>query len=167
MIDRQGVVHQCFNSKYWASHLGVKSDFLKLKGYNDYNKRNRILDKASISIELDSWGPLTKVGDNKYKTIYGNTISGINVVEYPNKFREAVYYEKYTDEQIKSLGEMLILWSEKYNIPLKYNEDMWDVTNNALKGTPGVWTHVSYRADKSDCHPDKDLIAMLKTISHK
>ncbi len=165
IIERNGIVNQCFSSKYWAPHLGVKSDFLQSKGFSDADTRNRILDKGSISIEIDSWGQLTKVGDNQYKTCYGNIVSNIDVVEYPNKFRDSVYYEKYSDAQLKSLGEMLILWNKKYNIPLTYNKDMWDVNKQALSGKTGVWTHVSFRQDKSDCHPDTNLISMLKSLT--
>jgi hypothetical protein len=58
----------------------------------------------------------------------------------------------------------LAYWNEKFGIPLDYNADMWDVTNNALDGKPGIWTHNSYRTDKSDCHPQPELIKMLQTL---
>jgi hypothetical protein len=38
--------------------------------------------------------------------------------------------------------------------------------HKALSGTPGVWTHVSYRADKSDCHPQIELINALKELKN-
>jgi hypothetical protein len=45
-----------------------------------------------------------------------------------------------------------------------YNEEMWDVNKDAMSGVPGVWTHVSYRYDKSDCYPSADLIQALRGI---
>jgi len=45
-----------------------------------------------------------------------------------------------------------------------YNGNMWDVNEDALNGEPGVWTHVSYRSDKSDCHPQPELIDVLKSL---
>jgi len=39
---------------------------------------------------------------------------------------------------------------------------MWNLNNSALEGTPGIWTHVSFRPDKSDCHPQLSLIKLLK-----
>jgi len=44
---------------------------------------------------------------------------------------------------------------------------MWDVSQRALSGEPGIWTHVSYRQKpgKTDCHPQPELIEMLKTIA--
>ena len=70
------------------------------------------------------------------------------------------------------------------SIQLKFNEDIWDVdygddnitpsspngapniSKNAMNGESGVWTHVSYRADKSDCHPQPELIAMLRKLEN-
>ena len=41
---------------------------------------------------------------------------------------------------------------------------MWDISDKALAGEAGVWTHVSFRTDKSDCHPQPELIQMLKSL---
>ena len=35
------------------------------------------------------------------------------------------------------------------------------ISANAMAGKEGVWTHTSYRADKSDCHPQNELIERL------
>ena len=42
---------------------------------------------------------------------------------------------------------------------------MWDVSKNALTGKPGVWSHTSYRFDKSDIHPQQEVIDMLKSLT--
>ena len=59
---------------------------------------------------------------------------------------------------------LIIYLSNKYNIPLDYNENMWNVSHDALAGKSGIWTHVSYRQDKSDCHPQEELINALKKL---
>ncbi len=41
---------------------------------------------------------------------------------------------------------------------------MFETNKQALNGYHGVFTHVSYREDKSDCHPQPELIQMLKSI---
>ena len=53
------------------------------------------------------------------------------------------------------------------DIIFHYNEEMWDLSERALNGDKGVWTHVSFRkpSDKQDCHPDPNLISMLRTIA--
>ena len=38
---------------------------------------------------------------------------------------------------------------------------MWDISENALSGQPGIFTHTSVRSDKTDCHPQPELVRML------
>lgn len=165
IIERNGVINQCFSSKYWGHHLGLKSDFLQKNGFGDFQTRNVILNKGSISIEIDSWGMLTKNLNGTYNSCYNKQVTpDIQVIEYANKYRGGNYFEKYTNEQIKSVGELIVYLVKKYNISLKYNEDIWDVSKNALNGNSGIYTHSSYRNDKSDCHPQPELINLLKTL---
>lgn len=165
IIERNGVINQCFSSKYWGHHLGLKSEFLKEKGFSDYQIRNTILNKSSISIEIDSWGILTKNPNGTYNSCYNKQVTpDTQVIEYNNKYRGGSYFEKYTNAQIQSVGELVLYLAKKYNIPLKYNEDMWDVSKTALGGNAGIYTHTSYRNDKSDCHPQSELINLLKSL---
>lgn len=151
IIDRAGIPWQLFSSKYWAYHLGAK---------------NSNLDKHSIGIEIDNYGWLIPTSSGKFKTYYGNEIYAITQY-YPDGFRGYNYYEKYTDAQIKTTGELLLYWHMIYDIPLTYNEDMWNISQNALSGKPGIWTHVSFRPfpEKSDLHPQPEMISMLKTLN--
>lgn len=185
IVDGQGTANQCFSSKYWSHHIGVPATFLKAQGFTDWTTRNIELNKASISVEIDSWGGLI-LGDarpkqfgykpdgkpnivntinGKFYNAYGNTVD-VDVQEYPNGFRGYKYYEKYNESQIKTVGELILLWHIKYGIPLDYNVDMFDVSHNALSGKAGIWSHVSYRVagDKQDCHPQPELINMLKAL---
>jgi len=164
IIDRDGPINKLFNWKYWGFHLGAG---------------NRTLDQQSIAIELDSWGPLI-LGDGKQQVINNrtiNTVDGqfynvyggkVNVpyVYYPEGFRGYKYYEAYGHEQIRSVGKLLLFLCDKFDIPLTYNEDMWDVSQDSLNGKKGIWSHTSYRApsEKQDCHPDPQLISMLKEL---
>ena len=153
IIERDGNIDQLFSSKFWAAHIGAG---------------NSSLDQHSIGIELDSWGQLTLDSQGRFRTVYGNAVD-VPVVRYPNKFRDFEYFEAYTEAQLRSLGELLLFWNRRYNIPLTYNQDMWDVSKRALSGVAGVWSHVSYRPypqrrPKWDAHPDPNLISMLRTI---
>ena len=67
----------------------------------------------------------------------------------------------------ESVRQLLVFFGKKYSIPLSYNENMWDIAVEALSGEKGVWTHASYRSDKSDCHPQPELIEMLKSLNEK
>ena len=101
---------------------------------------------------------------------------------YPKGFRGFFGFETYTDEQISAVEDLIFSIYNKFpNINLTYHEDIWDFSNkangcpgissNALGGEEstgnGVWTHVSYRADKSDCHPQDELVDMLKGLESK
>lgn len=164
IIGWDGKIYQCFSSKYWAYHLGVKG------------KNRKKLNQNSIGVEIDSWGGLVKHTNGKYypakwssneKKFIPNIKAGEvkNVQLYDNKFRGFYAFEKYTDAQIEAVRKLLIYWNEYYNIPLKYNENMWDYSIDAMNGKSGVWTHVSFRKDKSDCHPQPELIKMLKSLA--
>ena len=174
LIDRRGKIYQCFSSKYWGHHLGIKETFLKKQGFSDYKSRNILLNKQSIAIEIISWGGLVKSNDKYYPAIWdkGKYVANTKVKPIPlsevfiseTPFRDFKYFQKYTDKQIESVKNLLILWNQKYNIPLTYNNTMWNVSKDALNGNSGVWTHVSYREDKSDCFMQEELITMLKTL---
>lgn len=171
VIDRLGVPWQLFGSKCWAYHLGT----------GDHS-----LDKHSIAIEIDNWGGLIlgdgtskQFGKNedgtprmiytvpgKYYAYYGNAVNvpTSKIQEYSEGYRGYNYFEKYTLEQIRTVGELILLWTSKYSIPRYYNSTMFNFTQEAVNGKPGVWTHTSYRKDKSDMHPQPEMIEMLKTI---
>jgi hypothetical protein len=180
IVDSKGIAHQCFSSKYWGHHLGIKSTWLQKNGYSDWSTRNIELNRNSIAIEIDNWGGLIlgdgtdKVINNKvintikgeYYNAYGNIVKNVDVIEYPNGFRGYKYYQKYTKAQIKTVGELILLWHIKYGIPLDYHEEMFDISKEAISGTPAIWCHASFREDKGDCAPQPDLIDMLKELKN-
>jgi len=90
---------------------------------------------------------------------YSDYFKKLGVVGQP-----AYFYERYTDDQLESLRQLMLYYGEAHDIPLHYNEDMWDISVNALNGSHGIYTHVSYRTDKSDCHPQPELIEILKSL---
>lgn len=163
IVGWDGKIYQCFGSKYWAYHLGLKTS------------NNKKLNQGSIGIEIDAWGGLIRTNRQWYpakwdkvlkKNVANTRVAPIqNVQIYENGFRGFYGFEKYTDEQIEAVRELLVYWNKRYEIPLKYNADMWDISKKALSGTAGIWTHVSFRKDKSDCYPDERLINMLKELT--
>lgn len=154
-IQDNGNIYQGFHSSKWGYHLGVSGSSL---------------DKHSIGIEICNWGGLKKGNDGKFYAWpddYSSvTVPPEKVIEYPEGFRGFYYYERYTKEEIDSLRLLLLLWAEDYNIPLTYHDNMWQMNDNALNGEDGVWSHVSYRpeTEKQDCHPQSELIEMLKNL---
>lgn len=158
IIDREGVIHQCFSSKHWAHHLGTKS------------KQNKRLNQESIGIELCAWGSLTRKenpllkGSPKFYSSTGTELPKEEVLKLDKPFRGHFYYQKYTSSQLKSLQILLNYLCETYGIPQKYNADMWGYSRMAMKGNPGIYSHVSYRKDKSDGFPQIELIKTIKNL---
>ena len=174
IINWDGKIHQCFSSNYWAHHLGVKQEVFNKYGITNTNNLN--LNKKSVAIEIDAWGGLVyhnkkwypaKWDTNQRKHVANTNIQALSndrVYEIPEGYRGFKAYEKYTNEQIEAVRQLLVFWGERFNIPLDYNEDMWNISKNALSGKSGIWSHTAYRTDKSDCYPDDRLIEMLKSL---
>ena len=187
IVDREGIPWQCFSSRFWGHHLGIKPKVFTDNGvplvYRTSEKgklyvaNNEILNERSIGIELDSWGPLLRTGNGKWypvrwdakkKKFVPNTFTAPipedNVQVYPEKFRGFEGFEKYTRPQLETVGQLCQYWNRQYSISMAYNDSMWDVSKLALQGFPGIWSHVSYRGDKSDPHPQPELVSMLKRL---
>ena len=157
-----GEICQAFSSKYWAYHLGIKPDVFRAM-----KVPYQSIDRIAIGIEICNWGPLRKVG-SKFLNYVNREVPTSQVCELEKPYKGHRYYHAYTDAQIESVRQLLVYWSEIYGIPLNYNaNDMWNVSVNALSAKPGVYTHNSYRRDKTDISPQPKMIAMLESISNK
>jgi len=158
--SHDGEICQAFSSKYWAYHLGVKNESFASK-----NVVYRRLDPGAIGIEICNWGALTKKGE-KYYNYVNREVPAEEVCILKTKYKGFKYFHKYTEAQIESVRQLLVYWNEIYNIPLDYKEsEMWDLSEDALSGVPGIYTHNSYRADKSDISPQPQIIEMLKNLN--
>ena len=154
-----GEICQAFGSKKWGYHLGLKQDVFRAKGV-----AYKSLDPIAIGIEICNWGPLTVKADGKFYNYVDREVSPDQVCTLAKPYKGFQFYHAYTDAQIESVKNLLLYWSEIHEIDLTYNEDIWDVSVRALKGENGVFTHNSYRKDKSDVSPQPKLIAMLKSL---
>lgn len=172
LIDREGGVHQLFDESYWASHLGLSQ-----KHFNAAHLPYQNIDRMSIGIELDSWGPVLPHNDGQFYPVKWNGTTHVpntacNPVKYfyeyceKNRWKGFLYYEKYTSAQLASLKELLRELCQRHHIPMDYNNDMWVVSTKALRGEPGIFGHCSYRFDKSDVHPQPELVNMLKQLKN-
>lgn len=146
IIEPDGSILNLFQNPFqFGYHLGVAG------------KSN--LDKSSIPMELVNWGFLK---ENEI----GKKVKESEVVEYPNLFRGFKWFHKYTDAQIESTYLLLKNLSFVTSIPLDYEYDhFFKVSKKALMGVMGLYSHCSYRLDKTDCHPQLELIQMLTALS--
>lgn len=160
IVGRDGVITQVFDEKYWIHHLGVTAAQLKIQGSSVTNTK---LNQLSIGIEIDSWGGLVK-RNGKWYSYTGAEVPTCDVQEYPKGYRGYYGFEKYTAAQLVSTVELINHLSEKHGIPKNYFPEMFDFNAKAVKGYHGIWTHTSFRPDKSDCHPQPELISILKNL---
>lgn len=163
VLSYDGTFNKCFPSNMWADHLGVKMSDLKAKRFKDYAYRNKMLNMHSIAIEIDCWGGLAK-NNGQILNAYGKPIdSFLEVIDC--SWRGFECFQAYSDAQIEALAELLPLIMKANGIP-NYGivDGNFDVRMDALSGEPGIFSHSSYRADKSDLYPDTRLISMLNNI---
>lgn len=156
---KDGDIIQAFSSKAWGFHLGVTN-----KDFADLKLPYKELNKTSVAIEICNFGYLEKT-DKGYKNYLGGIIPEAEVCVLPKPYRGYTYYHAYTTAQLQSLRDLLIYLCDKYNIPKDYRSNMFDTNVDAMKGTPGIWTHTSYRANgKWDCSPQPALIQLLENL---
>lgn len=154
-----GLACQAFHPDYWGWHLGVKGT-------------NGKLDKASIGIEICSYGPLVKKGNDYFAwpNNYNTKVNESNVYTLDVPFRGYSYYYKYNDKQLENIEKLLLFLVEKYKIKVQENFDInWLEYNPELisKCLPGIWSHSNVRKDKFDTYPDAKLFEILNRISKK
>ena len=158
IIGANGTIVQCFSSKHWAYHLGLKEDI-----FNEAGVGYQSLDKISIGIEICNYGPLTK--RNGYYYNYLNARVDYTEVEFlATKYKGHIYWQKYTDAQIESTRQLLVYLCDTYKIPRDYYASIFDIDKRALQGERGIFTHNSVRKDKSDIYPCPRMITMLESL---
>ena len=158
IIGANGTIVQCFSSKDWAYHLGLKESIFKASKVPYIS-----LDPISIGIEVCNWGPLT-FKNNKYYNYVGGEVNASHVTTLEKPYKGYKHWFTYTDAQIESLRQLVEYLCETYDIPKNYNESIWDIDIDALKGNKGIFTHNSVRKDKSDMYPCPRVIQMLKNL---
>ena len=158
IIGANGTIVQCFSSKDWAYHLGLKESIFKASKVPYIS-----LDPISIGIEVCNWGPLS-FKNNKYYNYVGGEVNASNVTTLEVPYKKHKHWFTYTDAQIESLRQLVEYLCETYDIPKDYNESIWYIDIDALKGNKGIFTHNSVRKDKSDMYPCPRVIQMLKNL---
>lgn len=142
IIPRNGEIWELFNPQYWAYALGINSSWH---------------EKKSIHIELANSGGLNLI-NGKYYTWYGEEIPKENVITYKQKHRGFYYYERYTDKQICALIDLIDYLSEKFDIEIEDVKTFWWYDYKSKKS---LISHTTLRKDKSDIHPQPNLIKAI------
>lgn len=101
VIKKDGAIHKFYDDSYYTNLTNI-------------NKIN----KNSIFVALENSGKLTK--DNNILLNWCNEIIDVKNVDEIITNKEFSYYEKYSNDQIKSLGQLIIHLGNKYNLNLKH-----------------------------------------------
>lgn len=157
-----GLIYRAFEDEMWSHHLFIKA------------KNNTFLNQKSIGIEICNYGPLTKTESGDFYTHTSIKVAKNQVTELENSFRGIKYYHSYTKCQIESLKNLVIHLSEKYEIDLKRGLKKeidnfgifggFELSDNALKGGQGFWSHTNVRVDKFGCFPHPDLVKVINSL---
>jgi len=157
-----GTVVECFPNGNWAYHLG--------------DNGSSHLHPESIGIEICSYGYLEKKADGKFYTYVGSVVPSDQVCDLGFKFNGHQYYHKYTDAQIESTRKLIIeivrrnpginvqnglkqwLKTETPAVAFGYKDDAY------FGRVKGVLTHTNVRKDKTDCHPQSNLVQMINSL---
>lgn len=166
-ISDDGKIWKGFDESFWAASIGATVDIFNKNGikliYNGgFVANNIMLDQAAVAVEICNWGNLTEKGGKLYSWANAE-IPKEKAIEL--NYKGTKYYEIYTDAEIKSLKYWTLLNAMRFDIPLVYNhDDFWSVSKKALSGERGLFTHNSYRNDKTDVSPQPKLIEMAKSL---
>jgi len=147
VLERSGQLVQTFSSAKWAYHLGC------------HHHRWPQHDRQSIGIEIDNWGALVKKG-SKFYSWTGQEVPADKIQVYAKPWRGSMYFEKYTAEQITALEDLIVYLCKKFKIPMGFDASIFEIKKEALDLVPGIFSHASYRTDKSDAHPQPELLAL-------
>ena len=169
-----GIVAQAFPDGGYGWHLGIG---------------NNIMHRASVGIECNNFGYLTKGGyykrinnqkvfitkeSNKYYTYVGTEASRCQIVELKEEFRGYKFWHRYSDKQLIELSNTIKYIGERDDIdyrkglPSLVKEqgakafDVCDV--NMCNNTRGLWSHSNVRTTKFDMFPQEELLDMLISL---
>lgn len=163
IIDRDGVIFECFDPKFWAYHLGIKGD-------------DNWHEKHSVNIELVSSGAL-KYEDKEFRfyplwpnKLHYTTIPEDEVYTFDKPWRGFKHWHRYSDDQIDAL--VWLMGKNALEFPtLGFDNDIEgifeyqpEVITNHL---PGIWAHSTVRKDKTDPFPYPPLIKALKGLQEE
>lgn len=157
-----GLIYKAFDPNMWAHHLFIKA------------KNNTFLNQKSIGIELCNYGELTKTSKGEFYTSTNIKIDTENVTILEDSFRGERYFHSYTNAQIESLYNLLVYLGDRFEINLKKGlqtniqklgvPKAFDLSETAIQGSPGVWSHSNVRVDKISCYPHPDLIKTILSL---
>jgi len=147
-------IYEAYNPNFWSFHLGIKGT-------------NGKLDRVSVGIEICAWGPITEK-NGKFYTYTNKEVPANKICTLDEPFRGYKYFYAYSDAQLASLETLLLYLIKTYDISVQdvFDKTWFDYKQDVIDNTtPGIWTHVNVRKDKTDSYPDQRLLDLLNKVS--
>jgi N-acetyl-anhydromuramyl-L-alanine amidase AmpD len=137
LVERDGVIHEVFDPRFWAFHLGLAGTGGRV-------------DRRSIGIELASEGPLEERDGGFFA--FGRPFQG-TVFEHGSSWRDqGRFWAAYTQAQLESAIALVDHLCRVFGVPRRTPADPF-AFDPALFDFRGVVAHHQLRLDKSDLHP--------------
>ncbi len=157
-INYDGKILRSINDEYYGWHIGPGGSFY--------------LKEHSLSIELCSAGGLRNV-NGVWRTWFNEKVEDSQVCELKKPFRGYRAFQKYSEEQLKSLKAVWIYLANKHDIDIRKGMQSWLLNNqNAFEWNieaysgkvEGMLNHTNLRKDKSDMFPQPELLDLIRSI---
>lgn len=170
ILGSKGDFVQCYTDYFnWSWHLNVNAAKGTITG-----NQERFLAENSIAVEVCNFGQCD-FKNGKFYNAYDREIDESLLIDYRTiygnnyKFRGGVFFEKYTDAQIKNLKLWIIDMLKINGLNLKnddrkIDESWFNFNPKAYQGQYVLFNHTNVRKDKSDMHPQPELIQALSEI---
>ena len=140
------------------------------QGYHLGSSGSSYMNTHSVGIEMCNFGYV----DNG-KTYTGATVNPEQIVSLNAPFRGYLHWHKYSDEQIKTVRDLLLYIADRDNIDLHEGLYKWIKSEGAIKAfdyhvdaykgnVKGLLTHTNIRKDKFDCSPQPNLVDMIMSL---
>jgi len=142
LIERDGTVLEVYPPEHWSYALGIGS---------------AAAEKRSVHVELCSHGPLREDGGELFR-LSGSPFRGEHIA-YGEPWRGHSVYERYTKEQVEATIGLLGHLVDRFGMEVGDLDGFWHYD---AKSGMAVISHTTVRRDKSDIHPQPDLVGGIQ-----
>lgn len=169
--EHDGMLIQLFEDvSQWGFHVNMLDDIMPYgrNGTTANFQAEHQLAKQSLAVEVCNWGAL-EYKNGKFQTLYPTPtiIPEYQVQTYAKPFRGYTHFHKYTPAQIQTLKEMILGAEKLFKIKCErgiYNQNWFDLSYEAIRLQRVLISHINVRINKSDMHPQPELIQMLNSL---
>lgn len=143
VVDRDGSVVQCGNSTTVA-----------------------IMNSGPVVLHNGKWMPAKMNRDGSLEPIPGATPVRVPY-EYCSchKYHGFQHYEMIGGKQLRALKLLLRELMNENGITFPYDNQLGEICPRAIAGGSGIYLASSYNKNRSDVHPQVDLINIIKSLA--